>query len=279
MLEEYGVWAEDAVATLDEDHRVIVCLVNGTAQGITLNDQTQVAKATSLPGERINTLSTQDWFHETDAYVEHCNRVNVTTDTEEPQNSRDIGEKEEWRAVEIIRKIDRSLMIVEQRQIVEEAVQQNPRCFALDGEPLTLTTKALFRLDTGDAPPLRKRAYRIPECHKIVLKGIIEKQLEEGMIAPSRSDWCTPIVLIPNKDATQYRLVADHWTLNRVLRRDSYSLPLISDRLDEDGLINKIHKFISFEIHLSTFKSGSRHQFCRFFQSERSILPVSNMRT
>ena len=45
----------------------------------------------------------------------------------------------------------------------------------------------------------------------------------------------------------------------------------------EFGLINKI--CVRFEINLPILKSGYRSQFCRFLQSERSILTVSNTRT
>ena len=100
-------------------------------------------------------------------------------------------------------------MTASQRQTLEELVYQNPGCFALDGEPLLTTPLTQFRLHTGDAQPVRKRAYRIPECCKTVLKQIIDKQLEEGIIAPSRSEWSAPIILVPKKDTNKFRLVVD----------------------------------------------------------------------
>ena len=90
-----------------------------------------------------------------------------------------------------------------------------------------------FRLNTGAARPVQKRAYRIPECHKNILRQIINKQLEEGIITPSRSEWSAPIILIPKKDTNKFRLVVDHRGLNKALRKDSYPLPRIHDLLDD----------------------------------------------
>ena len=124
-------------------------------------------------------------------------------------------------------------MTASQRQTLEELVYQNPGCFALDGEPLSITPLTQFRLHTGDARPIQKRAYRIPECHKNILRQIIDKQLEEGIITPSRSEWSAPIILIPKKGTDKFWLVVDHRGLNKTLQKDSYSLPRIHDLLDD----------------------------------------------
>ena len=112
-------------------------------------------------------------------------------------------------------------------------MHQKPGCFALNGELLSTTLLIQFRLHTGDAQPVRKRAYRTPNCHKTVLKQIIDKQLEEGIIAPSRSEWSAPIILVPKKDTNKFRLVVDHRMLNKSLRKDNYPLPRINELLDD----------------------------------------------
>ena len=108
-------------------------------------------------------------------------------------------------------------MTTSQLQTLEDLVYQNPGCFALDREPLSITPLTQFGLHTEDAQTIQKWAYRIPECHKTVLREIIDKQLDEGIITPSRSEWSAPIILIPKKGTDKFRLVVDHRGLNKSL--------------------------------------------------------------
>ena len=146
-LEEVGVWIEDAVADIEQDGRIIIGLVNSSPQGVTLRRRTYLAKATSISGKRVNALTVREWLEDTAS----CNRVLVTMRGDENYEAR-AGSPQK-RANEILGRIDRSVMTASQRQMLEELVYQNPGCFALDGEPLSITPLTQFRLHTGDARP------------------------------------------------------------------------------------------------------------------------------
>ena len=188
-----GVWIDDAVADIESNGKILVCLSNGTPEGVTLPRRTLLAKATSIPGERVNATSVQDWLDEPHS-VNTCQNINIGQTTGAQKNDQTM-EHQKRRAERILRLIDRTAMTTDQQRLVQRLVYQHPTCFALEGEILTATPLTEFRLPTGDAPPVRKRPYRIPECHKKVLKDIIEQQLKAGIIAPSNSDWAAPVIL------------------------------------------------------------------------------------
>ena len=136
------------------------------------------------------------------------------------------------RAGKIFQQIDSRTLSPAQRSLIQRLVNKCPNSFALEGEKLPATPLKQFTIPTGSAPPIRKRAYRIPECQKEPLKELIHKLKQEGIIQPSSSDWSAPLIMIPKKEPGKYRIVIDHRGLNTLVRRDNYPLPRIDDLLD-----------------------------------------------
>ena len=60
---------------------------------------------------------------------------------------------------------------------------------------------------------------------------MIENMVKCGIIQPSRSPWCAPIVVVTKKNGTK-RLCVDFRKLNNITVRDSYPLPRIEDVLN-----------------------------------------------
>ncbi len=63
--------------------------------------------------------------------------------------------------------------------------------------------------------------------------------LAQGVIQHSRSQWNSPLFLVPKKDG-QYRPVIDFRKVNEVTEDDRYPLPVLSDLLMSIGQGNKI---------------------------------------
>ena len=215
----YGIGVEDSVTDIDAEGKVLVCIINTNAHSITLKRRTRLAKVTSYAEKRVNNIRVKDW-------VEN-NLTNIFKEKKESvlSNSNTQKASQNSKAERILKSVDLARLSGKQQNIVKRLVRGSPGCFALEGEALPATNLIEYHIPTGDAAPVRKRAYRLAECHREPLKEIIGQLKSQGIIKPSCSDWAAPVILVPKKQLGKYRLVVDHRGLNEVLRRDNYPLP------------------------------------------------------
>jgi hypothetical protein len=59
------------------------------------------------------------------------------------------------------------------------------------------------RIDTGDSPPVRTRAYRHTPADKEEISRQTREMLEAGIIEESDTLWCSPVLLVSMKDGTK----------------------------------------------------------------------------
>lgn len=64
------------------------------------------------------------------------------------------------------------------------------------------------------------------------VRRIIDGLRQKGIIRPSNSNFCSPIVLVKKKNNT-YRMCIDYRTLNKITVKDRYPLPLVEDQIEE----------------------------------------------
>ncbi len=81
---------------------------------------------------------------------------------------------------------------------------------------------------------VKRQSYRMPERFQVTLQEELDLMLRLGIIEPSNSEWCHPIVLVPKKDGS-IRFCIDFRYLNSVSQFDSYPTPRISDLIDRLG--------------------------------------------
>lgn len=81
---------------------------------------------------------------------------------------------------------------------------------------------------------VRRMSYRIPERLQEDLKEEVNLMLRLGIIEPSKSEWCHPVVLVPKKDGS-IRFCIDFRYLNSVSQFDSYPTPRIDALIDRLG--------------------------------------------
>ncbi len=81
---------------------------------------------------------------------------------------------------------------------------------------------------------VRSRPYRLPEHKKKVVQSELEAMLEMGVIEESRSDWASPIVLVPKTDGS-VRFCVDYRKVNAVSKFDAYPMPWVDELLDRLG--------------------------------------------
>ncbi len=63
------------------------------------------------------------------------------------------------------------------------------------------------------------------------LREFLEENIKNGFIHPSKSPWGSPVLFVKKKDGSLH-LCMDFHTLNRVMEKDHYPLPLIPDLLN-----------------------------------------------
>ena len=119
----------------------------------------------------------------------------------------------------------------DKRVRVEEFLRANHRVFMKDDKVLGRCDRYLHDIDTGDALPIKQRAYRLPIHKHEEVNRQVGDMLTQGIIEPSDSPWASPLVLVQKKDGTM-RFCVDYRKLNLVTRKDAYPLPRIDDSLD-----------------------------------------------
>ncbi|XP_039862407.1 uncharacterized protein LOC120718122 [Simochromis diagramma] len=82
--------------------------------------------------------------------------------------------------------------------------------------------------------PIRQRPYRVPQHLVDKLRQEVEQMLELGVIEPSCSEWCSPVVIIFKKDGS-LRICIDFRKLNAISEFDAYPMPRIEDLLEKIG--------------------------------------------
>ncbi|GBN33744.1 Transposon Ty3-G Gag-Pol polyprotein [Araneus ventricosus] len=77
-------------------------------------------------------------------------------------------------------------------------------------------------------PPVTARARRLHPAQLKVAKQEFEYMLEKGICRPSRSNWASPLHMVP-KGSTDWRPTGDYRALNRVTKQDKYPVPHLQD--------------------------------------------------
>ena len=93
------------------------------------------------------------------------------------------------------------------------------------------SNSAVHRIETGDAPPITSRPYRVSLFERKVMADEVADMTEKGIVSPSVSPWASPVVLVRKKNGER-RFWVDYRRLNAITKRDVYPLPRIDDVLD-----------------------------------------------
>lgn len=112
-----------------------------------------------------------------------------------------------------------------------EVLKQFARVFDREKQGVTNNLKIRHRINTGDHPPIKQRAYRVSPAERRIIQNEVDKMQEKGIIKPSESPWSSPVVLVRKKDGN-WRFCVDYRRLNQVTKKDVYPLPRIDDTLD-----------------------------------------------
>ena len=83
------------------------------------------------------------------------------------------------------------------------------------------TIVAEHTIDTGDTQPIRIPPRQIPFRYVDKVNAQLEDMVKEGIIRPSTSLWCAPVVYVP-KSSREITICVE---LNKVTKKDLYPIP------------------------------------------------------
>ncbi len=100
---------------------------------------------------------------------------------------------------------------------------------------LTEVTPIEHRIDLYPRTrPSIQAPYRPGHSSRALIKGEIERMLEQGVIEPAMSELPSPVVTVPKNDGST-RFFFDYRQLNASKIRDSYPIPRMNDWIDSLG--------------------------------------------
>ena len=129
------------------------------------------------------------------------------------------------------------------QQQLQQLMNERPEIWAWTEDQIGRTKVTAHSIDTGDAKPLKQRAYRLAAAEDEVVATQVSKWLRLGIVVPSQSPWASPVVLVKKKplnaddpaEKPKFRLCVDFRKVNALTKTDSFPLPIIQDALDVLG--------------------------------------------
>ena len=102
-----------------------------------------------------------------------------------------------------------------------------------------LIKDAAFRIPTGDAKPIYRRAIPMSQPHQDLLQAHLNDYTDKGMVRHSQSPWGAATFLVPKPGSTEMRTCHDYRPLNKVTERHQHPMPSAAQLLATVGTKNK----------------------------------------
>ena len=80
--------------------------------------------------------------------------------------------------------------------------------------------------------PIKSKVRKMSQVQLVALKKILVKLINQGILVPSYSSWASPIVMVPKKNKNDWRLCSDYRKVNKVTKKDAYSIPNIREAFE-----------------------------------------------
>ena len=119
----------------------------------------------------------------------------------------------------------------EQQLIISDVICKNVSVF--NDKPGKILNMSYEIFVDDKVKPISSLPYKLPYALKDKVKATIDSWLEQGIIRKSSSSWCSPAVVVQNKDDS-IRLTIDYRKINPHVNVDNYPMP------DRDIVIEKL---------------------------------------
>ena len=81
--------------------------------------------------------------------------------------------------------------------------------FSKSSSNIGYTELIQYRINTGNAPPIKQKPYIIPLAKREAAEKEIQDMADRGIIEPSTSAWCSPIVMVTKTSDNKIRFCCD----------------------------------------------------------------------
>lgn len=180
-----------------------------------------IMQAYVVPGIKHPLILGIDFWKLFDLFPKHLDAISFCKDTNSTLKAEAISES--------------SLCSYEhlpddQRATADQLISQF-RDISYEERGLGRTSLITHKIDTGDAAPIRQRYYRMSPEKQRVLVEQLDEMLKDDVVEPCESPWSSPVLLTPKKSG-ELRFCLDSRKLNSITKKDAYSLPYVSEILD-----------------------------------------------
>jgi hypothetical protein len=95
-------------------------------------------------------------------------------------------------------------LTTEQKDQIKALLIEYLDVFSFSTENIGRAIGTEHKINTGDAVPIRQRAYRVSPTERNLIKEKVDQLLKQGLIRPSESPWSSPAILVSQKDKIRF---------------------------------------------------------------------------
>ena len=218
----HGLWAGRAIVNL-ENNQVPIVYRNPTEEPV----QVRKGQVAGLYHPGVNILAE---IPKTEVCATHTegppsDEINPPKETQ-PSNADELPEHMQnmWEQ-------GSKYLTPEQSLELKNVLLKYEHLFVGPNTKPSVTDKVEHKIDTGDHPPIKQRARRLPIHKRPEAEKEIDNMLQDEVIRPSESPWASPIVLVTKKDGT-IRFCIDFRKINDITKKDNFPLPRTDECID-----------------------------------------------
>lgn len=121
--------------------------------------------------------------------------------------------------------------LLDSQKLVANSIMEQFRDISFEAKGLGRTHLIEHRINTGDTEPIKQRYYRMSPDKQRVIVEQLDEMLALDVVEACESPWSSPVLVVGKKDGKP-RFCLDSRKLNSVTKKYAYSLPYVSEILD-----------------------------------------------
>lgn len=112
---------------------------------------------------------------------------------------------------------------------------RNQDRMSVDLTDLEQSDLILFKIDTGDSPPIKGKRFRRTPAEQVLIQQEVQKLIDANLVEISDTVYESPILIVQKGGNRGIRIVQDFRALNAVTRQGQFCLPDFQEIVNEIG--------------------------------------------